>query len=238
MRLWVRDVSRVHDLPTWEPQLGMTRNRFAKTSRAISWLLATVALGSSPNATFAASPAWAQLPSATPNGNDEAVVVYLVRHAERAENGTDDPPLALAGQIRVQQLLGLLADVDLTHVHTTDFKRTRDTARPFAERAGVEFMIYDPRELEALASEVAATPGRHLVAGHSNTTPQLVAALGGDPSDPIDEFEYDRLYIVVIQPDKPAMTTLLRFGEPYVEGQDFGLRAGSAALRNSPQEPR
>lgn len=216
----------------------MTRNRFAKTSRALCRLLATAALGSSPNAAFAASPAWSQTPSVTPDGNDEAVVVYLVRHAERAENGTDDPPLSLAGQIRVQQLLGMLADVDLTHVHTTDFKRTRDTARPFAERAGIESAIYDPRELEALASEIVATPGRHLVAGHSNTTPQLVAALGGDPSDPIDELEYDRLYILVIQPGRPAMTTLLRFGEPYVEGQDFGLRAGPTALRNSPREQR
>ncbi len=216
----------------------MTRNRFAKTSRAWFGLLATAALGSSPYAAFAASPASSQATQTTPGDNDEAVVVYLVRHAERAENGTDDPPLALAGQIRVQQLLGMLADVDLTHVHTTDFKRTRDTARPFAEKAGVESAIYDPRDLEALATEIAGTPGRHLVAGHSNTTPQLVAALGGDPSDPIDEFEYDRLYIVVIQPGKPAMTTLLRFGEPYVEGLDFGLRAGSTALRSSQPGPR
>ena len=214
----------------------MTRNRFANASRAWYWLLATAALGSSPDAAFAVSPAWMQLPLDAPDS--EAVVVYLVRHAERAEDGTDDPPLALAGQIRVQQLLGMLADVNLTHVHTSDFKRTRDTARPFAERAGVEYAIYDPRELEALATEIAATPGRHLVAGHSNTTPQLVAALGGNPSDPIDELEYDRLYILVIQPDKPAMTTLLRFGEPYVEGQDFGLRAGSTALRSSPRGPR
>lgn len=216
----------------------MTRSRFANTLRALCGLLATAALGSSPDAAFAASSGWSQTTSATPGGNDEAVVVYLVRHAERAENGTDDPPLAIAGQIRVQQLLGMLADVNLTHVHTTDFKRTRDTARPFAERAGIESTIYDPRELEALAGEIAETPGRHLVAGHSNTTPQLVAALGGDPSDPIDELEYDRLYIVVIQPGKPAMTTLLRFGEPYVEGLDFGLRAGSTALRNSPRGRR
>ena len=216
----------------------MTRNRFAKTSRALSWLLATAALGSSPNAASATSPAWAQIPSTAPDADGEAVVVYLVRHAERAEDGSDDPPLALAGQIRVQQLLAMLTDVNLTHVHTTDFKRTRDTARPFAERAGVGYAIYDPRELEALATEIAATPGRHLVAGHSNTTPQLVAALGGDPSDAIDELEYDRLYILVIQPGKPAMTTLLRFGEPYVEGQDFGLRAGSTAFRNSPREQR
>ncbi len=209
----------------------MTRNRFAKASRATFRLLATAALGATPGTTSAASAAGPATPGATPH-DDDTVVVYLVRHAERADDGTSDPPLALAGQIRVQLLLGMLADVDLTHVHTTDFRRTRDTARPFAERAGVEPAIYDPRELEALAAEIVTTPGRHFVSGHSNTTPQLVAALGGDPSDPIDDLEYDRLYILVIQPGQPAMTTLLRFGEPYVEGLDFGLRAPATALRN------
>ncbi|MCY4397871.1 MAG: histidine phosphatase family protein [Gemmatimonadetes bacterium] len=161
---------------------------------------------------------------------DPAVVVYLVRHAEKADDGTDDPPLALHGQIRVQTLLALLADVDLTHVHTTDLKRTQDTARPFAQRAQLEANIYDPRGLESLAADIIAAPGRHFVSGHSNTTPALVAALGGDPSDPIDEMEYDRLYIVVIQPGQPPLTTLLRFGEPYVEGADFGLRAGGSPV--------
>ena len=158
-------------------------------------------------------------------GSQEAVVVYLVRHAEKADDGTNDPPLAIAGQIRVQTLKVLLGDVDLTHVHTTDWKRTRDTARPFAQKAAVEVAVYDPRELGTLAAAIKATPGRHLVTGHSNTTPRLVAALGGDPLDPIDELEYDRLYILVIHPGGTTVTTVLRFGEPYVEGRDFGLRA-------------
>ncbi len=152
-------------------------------------------------------------------------MVYLVRHAEKANDGTDDPPLAIAGRIRVQTLKALLADVGLTHVHTTDWKRTRDTARPFAEEAGVELALYDPRELETLAAGIIATPGRHLVAGHSNTTPRLVAALGGESGGEIDELEYDRLYILVIEPGGSTVTTLLRFGEPYVQGRDFGLRA-------------
>ena len=208
----------------------MTLTRIARTSSAAFWPLLLAALGSTPCAAL-------QAPANT--NADEAVVIYLVRHAERAEDGTNDPPLALAGQIRVQTLLTLLGDVGLTHVHTTDYKRTRDTARPFAERAGVEPSFYDPRDLEALATDIKGTPGRHLVAGHSNTTPQLVAALGGDPSDEIDELEYDRLYIVFIQPGQPALTTLLRFGEPYVEGADFGLRADltSTVSRSNNRDP-
>lgn len=161
-------------------------------------------------------------PSPSPQG---PVVVYLVRHAEKADDGTNDPPLAVAGQIRVRILLALLADVDLTHVHTTDWKRTRATAQPIAEAAGLDPVLYDPGGLGLVAAEIKASPGRHLVVGHSNTTPQLTAALGGDPSGPIHEMEYDRLYVVTIQPGHPPLTTLLRFGEPYVAGEDFSLRA-------------
>ena len=55
--------------------------------------------------------------------------------------------------------------------------------------------------------------GAYVVAGHSNTTPQLVAALGGEPGEPINEsYEFDRLYQVVIGKDGSVTTTLLRYG--------------------------
>ena len=195
--------------------------------------LAVVVLGLTISSTLQAQESVLQA-GAFQEADAEAVVVYLVRHAERAEDGTDDPPLALSGQIRVQVLRQLLADARLTHVHTTDWKRTRETARPLAEALGVEPSIYDPTDLEGFATTLIATPAKHLVVGHSNTTPMLVEALGGDPSGPIDEFEYDRLYIVVIPPGQPPVTTILRFGEPYVHGEDFGLRA---AWTRRPHEP-
>jgi hypothetical protein len=52
------------------------------------------------------------------------------------------------------------------------------------------------------------------VLGHSNTTPDLVTALGGDPQGPIAEMEYDRLYVVTLT-DEGASTVLLRFGARY-----------------------
>ena len=205
--------------------MGLTRIRLLTTHVAMLWPLALGAPGFSPVSALGAPSPPLQTTGDPDPGPEEPVVVYLVRHAEKADDGTDDPPLAIAGRIRVQTLKALLTDVSLTHIHTTDWKRTRDTARPFAEEAGVELTMYDPRELEALAAEIKAAPGRHLVAGHSNTTPQLVAALGGDPGGEIDDLEYDRLYILVIEPGKSTVTTLLRFGEPYVAGSDFGLRA-------------
>lgn len=141
---------------------------------------------------------------------DEAVTVVLVRHAERLDDSPDSP-LNDVGRERVERLRALLADVDFTHVHSTNLTRTRDTARPIAEDDGVDLTLYSPGELEQLAETIRATPGRHLVSGHSNTTPRLAEALGGEPHGPIGEMEYDRLYIIVVQPGQPAVTTLLRF---------------------------
>ena len=164
---------------------------------------------------FAASLAAAAAPFrlsaqvAAPDAAD-AVTVFLVRHAERLDD-SGDSPLNDVGRERVERLRALLADVDFSHVHSTNLTRTRDTARPIAEDDGVDLAFYSPGALEQLAATIRATPGRHLVSGHSNTTPRLAEALGGEPHGPIDEMEYDRLYIIVIQPGLPAVTTLLRF---------------------------
>jgi broad specificity phosphatase PhoE len=147
-------------------------------------------------------------------GAQEDVVVYLVRHAERAEDGTDDPPISQAGVERAELLAEMLKDAGITHVHSTDYKRTRQTGQPYIEASGVEMTAYNPRDLDGFAAHLRATPGRHLVLGHSNTTPDLVQALGGNPGGPIDEFEYDRLYVVVIDVDDVS-TILLRFGASF-----------------------
>lgn len=146
----------------------------------------------------------------------DPTVVFLVRHAERAEDGTSDPPISDVGAERSRLLAEMLSDVGLTHIHTTDLNRTRSTGQPAADAAGLGMTVYDPRDLHAVANEISSTPGRHLVLGHSNTTPELVAALGGDPGLPIDEMEYDRLYIVTVTVDGVS-TVLLRFGERYEE---------------------
>lgn len=145
---------------------------------------------------------------------EDPTVVYLVRHAERAEDGTGDPVISLPGWDRARLLAEMLRDAGLTHIHTTDFRRTRQTGGPTAEETGLSMSVYDPRDLDGFARRLRATPGRHLVLGHSNTTPGLVEALGGDPSGSIAELEYDRLYIVTLTRDG-ASTVLVRFGKRF-----------------------
>ena len=147
-------------------------------------------------------------------GQEEPVVVYLVRHSERAEDGTDDPPISDAGWARSRLLSKILQDAGLTHIHSTDYKRTLSTGEPTAEATGLTIDLYDARDLAVAAALIAATPGRHLVLGHSNTTPGFVEALGGEGGTPIAEMEYDRLYIVTLFQGSVS-SVLLRFGEKF-----------------------
>jgi broad specificity phosphatase PhoE len=136
-------------------------------------------------------------------------VIYLVRHAEKLDDSRD-PPLNDAGRARAAALAAMLRDAGITRIWSTDYLRTRHTAAPLAERLGLAVEAYRPAQLDQFAAELLRTPGRHLVVGHSNTTGELVKALGGDPGPPIADDEYDRLYVVSVH-GGVVTTSLLRF---------------------------
>ena len=145
--------------------------------------------------------------------------VFLVRHAEALypppEEAPRNPPLNRLGRERAARLADVLQDAGITAILSTDLRRTLQTAGPLAERLGLEIETYDHRALPALADRLANTPGRFLVSGHSNTTPELVRLLGGEPGEPIEEkTEFDRLYVVTLAPGRPVSTLLLHYGEP------------------------
>lgn len=141
------------------------------------------------------------------------LVVFLVRHGEKVDSSAD-ASLSPAGEQRAGHLALLLRDAGIEQVHSTDYIRTRDTAAPTATSLDLAVQIYQPDELAAFADRLRATGGRHLVVGHSNTTPALVALLRGEPGEAIAEgWEYDRLYMVSVRPGGPAETVLLRYGD-------------------------
>ena len=141
--------------------------------------------------------------------------IYLVRHAEK-EPGRD-PNLPPDGKVRAQALAERLKDTQLTAIYSTDYKRTRQTAAPTALGLGLPVVYYDPAKLDEFAAQLLAQTGNVLVVGHSNTTPQLVAALGGDGGTPIVEAsEYDRLYVVT-RKGQTVVTDLQRYGTPSPE---------------------
>jgi phosphohistidine phosphatase SixA len=159
------------------------------------------------------------LAACQPSGRQEETLIFLVRHAERADDdggmaAEEDPHLSAAGRERAEALAEVLRNAGITHIHTSDYLRTRETAGPLAAATGLPVSTYDVGDLAGFAARLLATPGRHLVVGHSNSTPELVTALGGDPHGEIQAMEYDRLYLVSVGDDSPE-TVLLRFGVPF-----------------------
>ncbi len=136
-------------------------------------------------------------------------VIVLVRHAEKVDDSRD-AELSETGRARAGVLAGLLKDMKVDKIYSSDYNRTRDTAGPLAELLGLELELYDLGDLEALATKLRAAEGRILVVGHSNTTPRLVGLIGGEPGTDIAVDEHDRLYIVVTGSGAPV-TSLLRF---------------------------
>lgn len=150
--------------------------------------------------------------SPEPAAPPDPLVVLLVRHAEKVVD-EPDPALSPAGVERAADLAAALRDAGIERIHSSDYRRTRDTAAPLAATLGLEVEIYDPRDLAALAARLRRDGGRHLVVGHSNTTPEAVALLGGEPGGEIDEAsEYDRLYVVTVGGDGSVGTVLMRYG--------------------------
>lgn len=148
----------------------------------------------------------------------QSTIVYLVRHAEKltGENVGRDPALSPEGETRAHILAANLARKNISKIYATDWKRTRDTAKPLADELGLKIQIYNPNDLGALASKIKSNKGNALVVGHSNTIPGTVNALGGDGGAPIDEAsEYDRLYVITIDKDGAVKSQLQHYGQRY-----------------------
>jgi len=144
---------------------------------------------------LSASPAWAQ----------EAI--YLVRHAERADQ-SEDPPLSTEGVGRSYRLRDMLKDAGITRIFTSELRRTIETAAPLASAIHVSPQQISP---DALAAKIAASNARDriLVVGHSNTLPALLRALRVEPPITIADDAYDNLFIVVFPRDgRPVLLRL------------------------------
>lgn len=133
------------------------------------------------------------------NAAPQDTTVYLIRHAEKQKG--DDPGLTEAGVARTQALVDRLQSKKISHIHSSDYRRTRDTAAPLANTLGLDVNIYDARDLLGIAETIQSQPGVHVVVGHSNTTPELAAILSGQIMDAMSEDEYDRLIEVRLNKD-------------------------------------
>ena len=104
----------------------------------------------------------------------------------------------------------MLRAAGVTHIFTTDLRRTIETATPLAEALRLTPQQLPAANVQALAARLSElTPrDRALVVGHSNTVPQVLAALKVATPVTIGDTEFDNVFIVV--PQKDAAPVLLR----------------------------
>lgn len=135
--------------------------------------------------------------------------VYIVRHAERVDQSPDSP-LSTDGVGRAYRLREMLRSAGVTHIFTSDLRRTLETAKPLADALGLAPLQLPGADVRALAARLAALKphDRALVVGHSNTVPELLRALNVTTPVTIADTDYDNFFIVV--PQKESAPVLLR----------------------------
>jgi phosphohistidine phosphatase SixA len=134
--------------------------------------------------------------------------IYVVRHGEKvAPSG--DVALSSEGLQRAETLKDSLAKKNITAVYSTNSKRTQQTAGPTASHFGKPIITYNNGDslMQVLVNRKNA---RTLIAGHSNTVPNMLRAVGLQTSftGNIPDNQYDNLFIVTVKWKKSKTVTL------------------------------
>lgn len=137
---------------------------------------------------------------------DPPHTVILVRHAERAGGMGADVGISEVGRCRAEGLARMLADAGIKHIFVSEVARTQQTAKPLASKLKITPEVVLANDIDGL---VAKLRGGGLVIGHSNTVPEIIKRIGAGTVPPIDDAEYDRLFIVTfVDPGHATVVTL------------------------------
>jgi phosphohistidine phosphatase SixA len=135
--------------------------------------------------------------------------VFIVRHAEKAGQ-SGDPPLTAVGEKRAETLARMLSQSNVSVVFSTNAKRTRETVNNYANPRRIGIQLYG--SINQLVNLITSRyAGKNiLVAGHSDTVPATIRALGVSSAPEIGN-EFNNLFIVTLAPDGSASLTRLKY---------------------------
>ena len=140
--------------------------------------------------------------------------VLAVRHADiDLPRTSENPPLNAAGRLRADALARLVGGAGVSTILTSEFLRTRQTAAPLAGRLGLTPRLTPPAAVLAHQIRAGELGDVVLVAGHSDTVPEILTALGAPPPSPIAEAEFDNLYVAAVSAEA-AQLLHLHYGAP------------------------
>jgi phosphohistidine phosphatase SixA len=143
--------------------------------------------------------------------------VILIRHAEKViDPNNSDPDLSPAGQTRAQELARMFGDAGINTIYATQYKRTQQTVKPLADKLGLPITQVNSKSTPELLSQIRG-PHRGetiFIAGHNNSVPEIIAALGGPTYPIIPDSEYDNLYVVTVYRTGKAKVVKMKYGSP------------------------
>jgi broad specificity phosphatase PhoE len=197
----IRDMNDAQSAPE-SPSLTRRRRPFL----APLWLLAMIGV-------FVLAIGFAYWNSAT------TTTIVLVRHAEKQVGAIADAPLSPDGEVRATRLTQMLGGSEefgrIRKIYVTDTRRTQQTAAGLAQRLGIKPEVVDAKtdSKELALRAVRENRGeRALIVGHSNTIPEIVAALTNQNNvPPMGDDEFDTLYVVTVPTIGKASVLRLKY---------------------------
>ncbi len=146
-------------------------------------------------------------------GQGQITKIYLIRHAEKDTFIATDPPLSATGMTRSIKLALLLGDIPVEKIFATKSHRTQQTVEPLSRSKSLEIQIYDSNDstsIQDLFDQVRFKTS--VIAGHSNTIPQIVNALiGQERYVEMDENEYSKIWILIFNKVKLVDCSVLNY---------------------------
>ncbi len=144
--------------------------------------------------------------------SDTTTNYFLVRHAEKQVDGTKNPHLTKEGVKRAEELASILKYYKIDLVFSTDYYRTKETAKPIAEANDIIITSYHPFKLD-FEKFLSDTKGKNVViVGHSNTIPDFVNKLIKEEKyKELSEKIYGNLYVVTINKKGSISDLVLNF---------------------------
>lgn len=149
----------------------------------------------------------------------KTVKIWIVRHAEKeTRNPNDkDPDLTPEGYERAEALKKYLNGNKPDSIFATDYKRTKLTAFPLADKIGISIKTYDAKTQAQFAKQLIRNAGskKILIVGHSNTVLDLIEAFGAQkPVKELTEEDYDYIFALTVKGDK-AEVKVDRYGKEH-----------------------
>ena len=144
--------------------------------------------------------------------SQEVTTYYLIRHAEKLRIDITDknPKLNYEGVKRADAWKEVFTNVKLDAVYSTDYNRTKLTAKPTADSKNLPIFLYDPKDMYSESFQHKTKGKAVLVVGHSNTTHIFAnKVLGRDEYNQINDDNNSNLYIVSVI-DEKAFSILLK----------------------------